>query len=151
VTLSFKIFFLLCLTSFSIHQTFTQTPSPDVGWDSLRQELYFPAIAGRTDTKGPYVVTMGIRSDGRVEFLHFLISDDYPKEYLDSLLLQHIRSVLESAVWIPARENNNPVKSQLDITILFRGAKAYLMYDHEDRLFKAGTPIDRIRNTTLMK
>lgn len=156
-----RISFLLFSVIFSYQQTFTQgnsedsrIASPRIGWDTLREELYFQVISGRTDTKGPYDVHLEIGPGGNVDVLSFndVVRDNYqPREYLDSLLIDHIRSVLGSAIWNPAIEKNKPVNSHLDITILFRGAKAYLMYDQEDRLLHAETPIDRIRNTTLIK
>ena len=132
----------------------SETPSPRMGWDSLRNRLDFPAIAGRLDLRGPYEIRLNIGPDGHLDYYarepwsteNFLTSD-----ILDSALVDHIRNVLVSVSWNPAREKKNPVRSEIVVTLLYRGERAYIMYDHDKSLYWSRKPIDLIRGPLLIK
>ncbi len=104
------------------------------------------------DMRGPYAAILNIGPDGRADLFTspteiangFSLSD-----LLDTALIEHVRSVLLSVVWNPAREKDKPVRSEIELTILYRGERAYIMYDHNKNLY--WKPVDWIRKAPLIR
>ena len=129
--------------------------NPRIGWDLLRNELYFTASVGRVDSRGPYYVSMDIGINGYPDDVRFFepgkIDEFVPRDYLDSSLVRHIGDVFRSERWKNAGTDNNSSRAHLEIVVLYKGADALIMDDHGKSLATPEVPIERIRNTTLIK
>lgn len=102
--------------------------SPQVGWDSLRAAMLETGIGGGAILGRAYDALLLIDSGGHLESLSITPYNraefnrpehPAPTDFIDSVLIRHLTRVLESAAWIPATRKGNPIRSELDIPIIF--------------------------------
>ncbi len=107
-------------------QVFSQTelsivlPSPNIGWDSLKNTFVFSEIARRAGLRGYYEVYMTIDSTGKIEKVTIYNEiSAYPPRTDSTLLSRMLDEKIRAVKWRPAIQNGKPIKKTILIPILF--------------------------------
>lgn len=100
-----------------------EAATPVVGWDSLKRELLNSGIGGGAMRGRAYNLSIVIDSVGHISSIRVTpfnrAMGSGMNDLVDSLLTKHLEKIVGSTGWHPARRNNRPVRSELDIPVIF--------------------------------
>ena len=107
------------------------SPSPVIGWDSLRAKLKYPEIARRAGVEGFVKVRVGFDSSGKIRQIENTIGNAGMEI---SFLFETVAELLRSESWHPALKNDQPVEASEVFQFLFYIGELTPILIHTDRV-----------------